>query len=223
MQGESLPSKLDRVSNDMTKTLPHLGAPQIARLRVTMDHVEPKVLRRIDVPLTMKLDRLHQTLQAALGWTNSHLYEFRAGDIGWGQPGPYWPDDGPLDARKVTLLDVIEDTGVKALDYLYDFGDGWQHTIEIECLVDPEPDALYPRLIEATGRCPPEDVGGPWGYAEMLQALGDEKHERHAEFTEWFEDGFDPNEFDPETLEAGVAALAKHWSRKPAAKKARPA
>jgi hypothetical protein len=63
---------------------------------------------------------------------------------------------------------VIEDVGTKTLHYIYDFGDGWKHTIKIEQLTDPEPGALYPRLIAATGRCPPEDCGGPWGYAGRL-------------------------------------------------------
>ncbi len=194
----------------------------IARLKITLDDVEPKVLRCIEVPLGVKLDRLHLILQAALGWTNSHLYEFRVGGAGWGVPDPHWPD-GPLDARKATLLDIIEHTGVKTLHYLYDFGDGWEHTIKLERLVDPEPGAHYPRLIEASGRCPPEDVGGPWGYAEMLEAIGDKAHERHAEICEWLGSEFDPKDFDPEPLKANVAALARRWSRKPTAKKSRPA
>ena len=99
----------------------------------------------------------------------------------------------------------------------------WERTIKIERLVDAEPGALYPRLIEASGRCPPEDVGGPWGYAEMLEAIGDKKHERHVEIREWLGEDFDPKIFDPEPLKADVAALAKRWTRKPVAKKPRPA
>ena len=193
----------------------------IARLKITLDDVEPKVLRRLEVPLGIKLDRLHLVLQAALGWTNSHLFEIRAGGAGWGLPDPDWPD-GPLDARKAKLLDILEDAGVKTLRYLYDFGDGWEHTIKIERLVDAEPGALYPRLIEASGRCPPEDVGGPWGYEEMLEAIGDKGHERHSEIRDWLGEDFDPKSFNPEPLKAEVAALAKRWSRKPAARKPRP-
>ena len=189
-------------------------------LKVTLDDVEPKVLRRIEVPADIKLDRLHLTLQAALGWTNSHLYEIRARDVGWGIPSPDWPD-GPLDARKVKLIDVLEDAGTKTLRYLYDYGDGWEHTIKVERMIPADTNIAYPRLIEASGRCPPEDVGGPWGYAEMLEALADPDHERHAEIREWVGDDFDPHAFDAEPLRANVAALAKRWSRKPAAKKPR--
>ncbi len=192
----------------------------IVRLKVTLDDVEPKVLRRIEVPADIKLDRLHLTLQAALGWTNGHLYEIRAKDARFGLPDPDWPD-GPLDARKARLIDLLEDARIKTLRYLYDFGDGWEHTIKIEGLADPEPDVAYPRLIEAAGRCPPEDVGGPWGYGDLIEALEDPDHEGHAEMREWVGDDFDPQQFDAEPLKAEVAALAKRWSKKPASKAAR--
>jgi hypothetical protein len=195
-----------------------MNTDTIVRLKITLDDVEPRVLRRIEVPLTIKLDRLHLTIQAAMGWTNSHLYEIRASGVGWGLPDPHWPD-GPLDARKAKLADLLEDVGVKTLFYLYDFGDGWEHTIKIERLVDPEPGALYPRLIEASGRCPPEDVGGPWGYGEVLEAIDDPKHERHAEIREWLADDFDPNAVDIAALTSDVAALAKKWSHKPPVKR----
>ena len=89
-----------------------------------------------------------------MGWTNTHLYEIRARDVGWGIPDRDW-GDGPRDARKANLGNVLEDVGTKTLRYLYDFGDGWEHTVKVERLIDPEPGALYPRLIEASGRCPP--------------------------------------------------------------------
>jgi hypothetical protein len=190
----------------------------IARLKVTLDGVEPKVVRRIEVPIDIKLDRLHLTLQAALGWTNSHLYEIRARDVRWGFPDPDWPD-GPLDARKARLVDALGDVGTKTLRYLYDFGDGWEHTIKIERVMAPEPDVAYPRLIEAVGRCPPEDVGGPWGYDEFIQALNDPDHERHDEMRQWAGEEFDPNFLDADALKADVVALAKRWSRRPAIKK----
>ena len=158
-----------------------MNTAAIARLKITLDNVKPLVMRRPKVPLSIRLDRLHLAIQAAMGWSNSHLYEIRAKDAGWGAPDPDL-HDGPLDARKARLLDVLEDAGTKTLKYLYDFGDGWEHTIKIERLIDPLPGIIYPRLIEAAGHCPPEDVGGPWGYAEFLEAISDPGHDRHAEF-----------------------------------------
>ena len=190
----------------------------IARLKITMDDVEPVVMRRLEVTLGLSLDRLHHVLQIAIGWNNSHLWEFRAGDIGWGVSDPNWPD-GPLDARKATLLGVLEDTGVKTLRYLYDFGDCWEHVIKVEHIDAPEPDNIYPRLLAAKGRCPTEDIGGPWGYAEFLEAIADPKHERHEELTEWYPGNFDPTLVETDRIEKELSKLAKHWSRKPTKRK----
>ena len=198
-----------------------MTADTIACLKITLNDVKPAVLRRVEVPLGIRLDQLHLTIQAAMGWTNSHLYELRAGDVGWSTPYPdaNWADDF-LDASKARLGDVLEDIGTKKLVYLYDFGDGWEHTIMIERLADPEPGMLYPRLTGVNGRCPPEDCGGPWGYAELLAAIKDPKHERHSELTEWIGDDFDPDA-DASELTAQVASLAKSWSRKAPSKRSR--
>jgi Plasmid pRiA4b ORF-3-like protein/Transposase IS66 family len=130
-----------------------------------------------------------------------HLYEIRADGVRWSMPYPDqdWAGDF-LDARKARLRDVLEDVGTKTLKYLYDFGDGWEHTIKVERLIDPEPGILYPCLIEAKGRCPQEDVGGPWGHGEFLEAIADPKHERHRELKEWFADDFDPDVVDVDWL-----------------------
>src|SRR3954471_16528923 len=122
----------------------------IARLKITLNEVKPAVLRRIEVPLTIRLDRLHLVLQAAIGWTNSHLYEIRVADVGWGVPDPDF-GDGPLDARKTRLIDALEDVGTRSFTYLYDFGDGWEHRVRIERVTEAIPAIAYPRLAEATG------------------------------------------------------------------------
>jgi hypothetical protein len=201
-----------------------MSAATIARLKITLDDVKPAVLRRVEVPFDIRLDRLHLILQAAIGWTNSHLYEIRARGVRWSTPFPDQDSGGDfLDARKVRLSEVLEDVGTKTLKYLYDFGDGWEHTIKIERLIDPEPGTLYPRLIEAKGRCPPEDIGGPWGYAEFLEAIADPKHERHRELKEWFADDFNPHVVDVDLLAEDVAALAQRWSPQPTVKRRRTA
>jgi hypothetical protein len=201
-----------------------MSADTIARLKITLDVVKPTVLRRVEVPFDIRLDRLHLTIQAAMGWTNSHLYEIRARHVGWSTPYPDadWTGDF-LDARKARLDQVLEDVGTKTMKYLYDFGDGWEHTIKIERLIDPAPGVAYPRLIEASRRCPPEDCGGPWGYAEFLDAINDPKHERHDELSEWIGYHFDPSIVDLDGIAIEVETLAKRWSRKPPAKRKRSA
>lgn len=155
-----------------------------------------------------------------MGWTNSHLFEFRVGDTGWGIPDKEW-GDGPRDAGKAKLIDVLDGTGARSLTYLYDFGDGWEHTVRLERPVQAEPGVLYPRLLEAIGRCPPEDIGGAPGYEEYLEAIADPDHERHEEFAEWHDAGFDPAAVNVKHIEAELSALAKRWSRKPAKPKSK--
>jgi hypothetical protein len=193
--------------------------PTIARLKVSLDDVEPKVIRRLEVPLTIRLDRLHLVLQAAFGWENYHLWEFAAGrDVRFGLPDPDW-DDGTRSGRRADLATALDAAGKKPLKYLYDFGDGWEHTIKVEATGPTSPGILYPRLIQADGRCPPEDVGGPHGYADYLDAMADPRHERHDECVQWRGPGFDPNVVDVAVLTADVLALARKWSRAPARKR----
>jgi len=191
-----------------------MTATSIVRLKITLDDVKPVVMRRVTVRFGIRLDRLHRVLQAAMGWTNSHLWEFRAGGTGWGPRDPQDDfRDGPHDATKATLLGVLSDVGGKTIKYLYDFGDGWEHTIKIEKIFPDVPGLAQPFLLEATGRCPPEDIGGPWGYAEFLEAIADPMHARHAEFAEWHGIDFKPDVVDLKALEARVEAIAERALR----------
>jgi hypothetical protein len=189
------------------------------RLKVTLDRVEPEVMRRLVVPLTIRLNRLHLTLQAAFGWTNTHLYAFTAGGIDWGIPDPHYPTGGqPVDARKARLYDIVRDTGAKTIRYLYDFGDDWQHVIKLERWFENTDTAGMPFLLEGFGRCPPEDVGGPEGYATLLAAIADAAHPGHAEALETAPAGFDPAIVNQADLERQVDALAQKWRPRSARK-----
>lgn len=182
----------------------------IIELKITLDYVHPTVTRTLKVPLNIRLDRLHLTIQAAMGWDNYHLYEFMAANINWGVPDPDFGSD-ILPADKTTLLDVIEDTGIRSLNYIYDFGDGWDHQIKLGKITSPVPGELYPKLIALSGKCPPEDVGGPPGYENFLAAIADPKHPEYEDITEWYGSDFDPNTPDTDQLKLDVLKLAKKW------------
>ncbi|MCF8469108.1 MAG: plasmid pRiA4b ORF-3 family protein [Sneathiella sp.] len=189
---------------------------KIARLKIVLDDVEPKVERWIVVPLKIRLDRLHDVLQAAMGWTNSHLWEIRIRDLGW---GPVDPDnlfgDGPLDARKTTLQRVLAQTGAKRFTYLYDFGDGWSHTVKLDRFetLPVGLDATF--LAYAKGPCPPEDCGGPFGYADLVQAYTDPAHESHLDALDILGTRFNPIA-DPATDRYdAIQRLVGSWARKP--------
>lgn len=144
------------------------------RLRITMSEVVPEVSRTVDVPAASTLPELHQLLQSALGWTDSHLHQFVVGDRRWGMPHLEWDDD-QLDETGACLRDL----GTSFV-YLYDFGDGWEHTVEVLGSGGDQPGC-----IDGHGACPPEDCGGPGGYEELLAALADPAHPEHEHLTEW--------------------------------------
>ena len=190
------------------------------RIKVILRDVTPEVMRRLVVPLTLRLDRLHLTLQAAFGWTNSHLFAFHAGEVHWGIPDPdndY--GDQPIDACKARLCDIVRETGAKTIHYLYDFGDSWNHVIKLEKWFEDVPTDGLPLLLDAVGRCPPEDVGGPPGYADYLEALGDPAHPEHDHMRRWGPEQFDPNVVGRAEREAAVNALSEKW--KPRRRKTR--
>ena len=123
----------------------------IARLRIILNDVEPMPMRHIEVPLKIRLDRLHEVIQAAMGWTDTHLYEFRVGDAGWGMPDPDGFYDGPMDAKKMTLEKLLDQTATRTIQYVYDFGDDWDHSIRIERVGEATQGVTYPRLLKAAG------------------------------------------------------------------------
>lgn len=131
--------------------------------------IAPVVSRTLEVPTDIRLESLHLVIQGAMRWENCHLHEFTAGQARWSLPDPVF-GTGALPVAKATLADVI-DTGTTRIGYVHDFGDHWVHLIEATTMGDPIPGSFYPRLHDVTGKCPPEDVGGPPGYENVLSAI----------------------------------------------------
>lgn len=187
----------------------------IARLRIILNDVDPQPMRHIEVPLKIRLDRLHEVIQTAMGWTDAHLYEFRVGDAGWGVPDPDGIYDGPMDAKKMSLEKLIDQIGTRTIQYIYDFGDDWDHSIRIERVNEAAPGMTYPRLLKAAGACPPEDVGGAWDYEEFLEALADPNHEQHADMVHWSGGNFDAEDAGIASIIERFERLAKKWTTQP--------
>ena len=139
-----------------------------------MREVEPRVLRVVDVPRASTLPELHNVLQAAIGWTDSHLHEFVADEASYGHP-PTEDWETQRDEAGVRLTDLSD-----RFLYRYDFGDGWEHDVEVIGHGEEQPGCRY-----GEGRCPPEDVGGPGGYAELLAVLADPTHDEHDRMRAW--------------------------------------
>jgi hypothetical protein len=147
------------------------------RLRVVLCDVEPALARVIDVPAAATLPELHDLLQAAIGWTNSHLHQFVTPEATYGMDIP-WGDVWPEDQRDETAA-RLADLGDR-FEYLYDLGDGWTHDVEVL-----GPGGAAPGCLDGYGACPPEDCGGPGGYAQLLDTLADPAHPDHAEMRRW--------------------------------------
>jgi hypothetical protein len=166
----------------------------IYRIKVTLRGIRPAIWRRIEVPADDALFDLHRTLQAAMGWTDSHLHQFLHRGTYYGAPDREYgmPMASERRTRLVDLLQLPKDR----LIYEYDFGDGWEHDVVLEAIDDAAPGARYPRVIAGKRACPPEDVGGVSGYAEFVHAITDPSHDEHAAMRDWVGGQFDPERFD---------------------------
>ena len=151
-----------------------LTAMQV-QLKIELRDVKPLVWRRLLVPETVTLAKLHLILQRAMGWTNSHLHEYEIARERYGVPDDEddWPGAKPLtDERRVRLKPLIEG-GLRRFTYQYDFGDSWEHVIKVEDLIAPKSGMPPIVCLAGANACPPEDVGGCSGYAEFLEVMAD--------------------------------------------------
>jgi len=176
-----------------TKSLP--GRPVAYVLKVRLREVRPPIWRRLRVAGDLTLRELHHVLQIALGWTDSHLHEFEIRGKRYGMPDPE-EDFGepPLDEQDYELKDLLRKGN--RFEYQYDFSDDWRHEIVVEGKEPPEHSAAKAECLAGARAAPPEDCGGVYGYAELLETLADPAHERHAELREWVGPYFAPEEFD---------------------------
>ena len=168
---------------------------EIYQLKVTLLGASPPIWRRLLAPADMSLAQLHDALQAAMGWEDSHLHEFSVGQRRFGPPDPderFW-GSSVENERRVRLSAALARVGSKVI-YTYDFGDGWEHSIVLEKRLPVDPTLGYPVCTDGQLACPPEDCGGIPGFYDLVEALSDPDHERHEEMLEWIGD-FDPQAF----------------------------
>jgi hypothetical protein len=162
----------------------------VARVRIELQDIAPKVWRRVDVPLSSTLMALHDIIQVAMGWNGSHLFEFQIGDKAYGEPYP--DDERRVYKAKSLRLQTLVERGVEQFLYVYDFGDNWRHDIVIEGAFDGEADVDYPVFVDGARRGPPDDVGSSDGFMDFLEAIIDPAHEEYNRMLEWYGGPFDP-------------------------------
>jgi len=185
----------------------------VHRVKITLRGVKPPIWRRLEVPSTINLRQLHQTIQDAFGWEGYHLWVFSTASGDYGIPDPELQHRDAARAR----LDRVAPRAGGRLDYTYDFGDDWEHDIVVEDVLTAEPGVAYPRCLAGRQACPPEDCGGTCGYAELLDVMANPDHPEHSSMLEWLGLGtaeeFHPAAFDRAEINKRLSTLATVLAR----------
>ena len=178
---------------------------KVYQFKITLKGIRPPVWRRIQVPETYTFWDLHVAIQDSMGWTDTHLHHFaiknpltgRREEIGI-------PDDDFMEVKirpgwKRKIVNYFSSQNDKA-EYVYDYGDNWEHSIRLEKTLPRKESIVYPVCTGGARACPPEDCGGIWGYNEFLEAIMDPGHEKHEEMPEWSGGDFDPEGFNRDEI-----------------------
>ena len=187
----------------------------VIQFKVTLKGGRPSIWRRIEIPALYTFWDLHVAIQDAMGWLDCHLHAFRVRNARGKIDEIGIPDDDAFEGEslflpgwKVRVADYLYRVGARAA-YEYDFGDGWVHELRVEAIGPRASRVKYPRCVAGARRCPPEDCGGPHGYAELLATIRNPSHEEHESMLEWLGGPIDPAAFNPSAVRFGNPA--KRW------------
>lgn len=177
-------------------------AKEIYQVKVSLNGSKPMIWRRLLIPSDLLLADFHKIIQTAMGWTNSHLHQFikdrrfytlKTAD------NDMWDEMDNVDYKKIKVSALLKFEKGKIL-YEYDFGDGWEHDIVLEKILPFDDKMQVPTCLAGKMSCPPEDCGGVWGYADMLQILKNPKHVEYESYMEWLGGDFKPEDFDKDEV-----------------------
>ena len=184
---------------------------QMYKLKISLLHIEPEIWRRVVVPRHIHLGQLHDVIQCVMGWTDTHLHEFSQGNRHFGVPDFDFDEPSRLTKESNTKLHKLLSSAGDKLDYAYDMGDYWEHAIVLEQILPVDTDKPITSCLGGERGCPPEDVGGPWSYAEFLEAIGDPNHEEHDHLVAWAGEYFNAEEFDLSGTNVRLTNLTYRW------------
>lgn len=187
---------------------PTVVATQNVQIKIALKDIKPPIWRRLVIPDSCTLTKLHDIIQLAMGWQDCHLHAFEIDGVRLTSascdPGN---EMGMENEARVRLSDIIR-AKVKKFGYEYDFGDGWLHEISVEKILPIDPANKYPACTGGKRACPPEDCGSYPGYMNILTALkATRKSEDQNEILEWLGDGYDPEYFDLKSVNSRLKKL----------------
>jgi len=173
---------------------------QVCQFKISLKGIRPPIWREIQVPETYTFWDFHVAIQDAMGWQDYHLHEFELLKSSTGSKVNIGIPDEDF-GRKVLpgwtqkIADYFSSEN-RAASYLYDFGDDWEHQIELQKIIPKKRGIVYPVCTNGKRACPPEDCGGIWGYEDLLEIIKDPTHEEYEEMMEWLGGEFDPEHFE---------------------------
>jgi len=171
----------------------------IFEFKITLRRIKPKIWRRFAVPGDYTLADLHEVIQIVMGWLGGHLHQFIINEKFY---NPHEDDDLDLEGIEENtgrLNKLFKDPGAM-FEYEYDFGDGWDHELKLMKIYPAKPDTKYPVCLAGERACPPEDCGGPWGYANLLKVISNPDHPEYENMRDWLGDYYDFEKFDIEFI-----------------------
>lgn len=186
----------------------------VYQLRIDLVGSKPPIWRRILIDPDRSMHDLHCAIQNAMGWMNSHLHSFEKGGVYFEEPNEEFDDLGwgeRYDEHDYSIGSVLM-FEKDYINYTYDFGDDWQHKIRLEKILPYDPDQPLPACIKGKNACPPDDIGGLWGYYDFLEIINDPEHPEHDEYAEWVGcDTCDPTEFDLQETDMMMREGCRDW------------
>lgn len=188
------------------------GRSRLYQLKVTLKGSKPPIWRRVVVRADIRLNRLHDVIQIAMGWTNSHLHQFMTGSrfdpTYYGEPDPEPSGFGKetLNEKRYTVANLAPAAKGKFI-YNYDFGDCWDHEVTAEKILPPDPAFKHSICLAGENACPPEDCGGVYGYYDLLKILTDPKHPDYEDMKDWIGADWDATRFDLDEINSTLKRL----------------
>jgi hypothetical protein len=168
------------------------------RIKISLDKSNPQIWRHLLVSRDITFYKLHHTIQLAMGWTNSHLFEFKIEGYRIGEIIENLEEHDEshlLNAKETKVVTLIDKEG-ESFKYEYDFGDGWHHSITLEKYESLDKTQQLPFCISGALKCPPEDCGGITGFYDFLSIICNKQHPEYRSTKMWVGCQFDPTEFD---------------------------